>query len=449
MSKAIGYVRVSAVGERGGDSFITTDLQESENERVGVGAGVEIIETITELNESGGRYERPGIQRAIEAIERGEASAIVAAKLDRIARSVVDLHRIIERVERAGGRLIVGDLGIDTSTPNGRMIVSIVATFAEWELNRSKASWEAAKASAFDRGVRIGKAPIGYRLADDRTLELDPKIAPLVLEIFRSRAVGNSLRSCAAMLERALGRPIYPQTITSMIQNRVYRGELVYGEHERSEPKLAIVSEVEWQAAQSKANPRPNAAARSLLAGIVRCASCGAGMTSTTNGRGLRSYRCPGLSKYGRCAARSAIVADELDKLIEDELLETVERELAGAPLESIDVDLEPLERELAEARLDLARFHKATIGLDVAAIRAGTEARLEEIAALEQELELARQAAGETKITTSMVELWRAGELPLDERRTLIAAVLEGVTVRRAARGTAVADRIEIVWRP
>lgn len=76
---------------------------------------------------------RPGLQAALVAVERGDADAIVVAKLDRLSRSLLDFASLMERSSRKGWAIIALDLGVDTSTPAGEMMAHVLATFAQFE----------------------------------------------------------------------------------------------------------------------------------------------------------------------------------------------------------------------------------------------------------------------------------------------------------------------------
>ena len=107
---AIGYVRVSRVGSRSGDSFISPDLQRASIERICEREGLTLLDVVEELDASAGQGKsRPGWDSVIERIERGEAEALLVWNLDRFSRSITDGFKAIERIEAAGGRLISED----------------------------------------------------------------------------------------------------------------------------------------------------------------------------------------------------------------------------------------------------------------------------------------------------------------------------------------------------
>lgn len=77
---------------------------------------------VYEEKASGGRWDRPELNRLIERLHTGDV--LVVWKLDRLSRSLKDLLLILERVEAAGAGFRSLTEAIDTTTPAGRMIVN-------------------------------------------------------------------------------------------------------------------------------------------------------------------------------------------------------------------------------------------------------------------------------------------------------------------------------------
>ena len=76
---------------------------------------------------------RPGLARALADIERGAASVLVVAKLDRLSRSLLDFAALMERSRKQGWAVVALDLGVDTTTPSGEMMANVLAVFAQFE----------------------------------------------------------------------------------------------------------------------------------------------------------------------------------------------------------------------------------------------------------------------------------------------------------------------------
>jgi DNA invertase Pin-like site-specific DNA recombinase len=104
--RLVGYVRVSDVAGRSGTSFISPAVQ---RERITAWCALydaRLQGALEELDQSSERADRPLPLAAIERIERGLSAGIIVAKLDRFGRSFKDALEHIDRIDRAGGRLI-------------------------------------------------------------------------------------------------------------------------------------------------------------------------------------------------------------------------------------------------------------------------------------------------------------------------------------------------------
>jgi DNA invertase Pin-like site-specific DNA recombinase len=125
------YLRVST--EEQTRSGLGLEAQRSELERAAEFKDWTILEVICDEGRSGKDLERPGLHRALELIAAGNADGLAVAKLDRLSRSVIDAGLLAEWFQAAGATLIALDLNIDTSTPAGRMVFSIISALAQWE----------------------------------------------------------------------------------------------------------------------------------------------------------------------------------------------------------------------------------------------------------------------------------------------------------------------------
>ena len=90
-------------------------------------------EEVTDEGVSGGVPvdERPALGLALDSLGPGDVLAV--ARLDRLSRSMLDFARLAQRARDGGWEIVVLDLGIDMTTPNGRLVASILVAVAEWE----------------------------------------------------------------------------------------------------------------------------------------------------------------------------------------------------------------------------------------------------------------------------------------------------------------------------
>jgi DNA invertase Pin-like site-specific DNA recombinase len=86
------------------------------------------------------------------------ADIVVITKIDRMARSLIDLLNTIQILEKKGiGFISLQDPGIDTTSPNGKLLLQILGAFAEFERNLINQRTQAGKEKARQRGVKFGR----------------------------------------------------------------------------------------------------------------------------------------------------------------------------------------------------------------------------------------------------------------------------------------------------
>jgi hypothetical protein len=108
---------------------------------------------------------RPGVQRALAALEEGRADALLVTKLDRLTRSVRDLGDLVDRYFADGSRwslLSVGD-SIDTKTAAGRLVLNVLASVAQWEREATGERTRDALAEVRRQGGTLGGEALGWR----------------------------------------------------------------------------------------------------------------------------------------------------------------------------------------------------------------------------------------------------------------------------------------------
>jgi DNA invertase Pin-like site-specific DNA recombinase len=105
-------------------------------------------------------HRRPGLAAALDDLENGPANALLVAKLDRLSRSLIDFASLMARSQRNGWALVALDLGVDTSTPQGEMMVGVLAVFAQFERRLIGQRTREALAAKRAQGVRLGREPL-------------------------------------------------------------------------------------------------------------------------------------------------------------------------------------------------------------------------------------------------------------------------------------------------
>jgi DNA invertase Pin-like site-specific DNA recombinase len=101
---------------------------------------------------------RPALERALDELEAGDV--LVVTKLDRLARSTLDLLRIVDLIGKEGaGFKSLGDPWADTTTAHGRLMLTVLCGIAEFERDLIVQRTSEGRARAMAEGIRFGRRP--------------------------------------------------------------------------------------------------------------------------------------------------------------------------------------------------------------------------------------------------------------------------------------------------
>lgn len=164
--RAIGYMRVST--DEQGDSGLGLAAQRSTIDSEVARRGWTLEAAHVDIASGKSMRRRKDLRAALDALASGGADVLVVAKLDRLSRSVGDFAAILALSTEQGWALDVCDLGVDTTTPSGRMVAQIMMVLAEWEREMIGLRTREALAQARIRGTTLGRP----RGVDDETLRL-------------------------------------------------------------------------------------------------------------------------------------------------------------------------------------------------------------------------------------------------------------------------------------
>jgi DNA invertase Pin-like site-specific DNA recombinase len=138
----VGYARVSTDGQ-------TLDAQHAALTAAGA-------ERVFAEKVSGAVTERKALAKALAALGLGDV--LLVTRLDRLARSTRDLLNVLDAVAKAGaGFRSLADAWADTTTPHGRLMLTVLGGLAEFERELIKARTDEGRKRAKARGVRFGR----------------------------------------------------------------------------------------------------------------------------------------------------------------------------------------------------------------------------------------------------------------------------------------------------
>ena len=142
MAAIYGYARVSTDGQ----SLASQDV-----ELTAAGCVKVFAEKV-----SGAKTDRVELAKVLKRIEAGDL--LIVARLDRLARSTRDLLNILHALAERGAKFkSLADPWCDTSTPQGELLVTVLAGFATFERHLIKARTDDGRKRAKERGVRFGR----------------------------------------------------------------------------------------------------------------------------------------------------------------------------------------------------------------------------------------------------------------------------------------------------
>lgn len=131
-TKALLYARVSTAMQV--EDGVSLDVQERTLRQAVEMYGFSDAELVKEEGRSGKNVSgRPKLIDALKRLDNKEADALIVTRIDRLARSTKDFLDIVDRAGKNGWRLIMLDLNLDTSTYQGRFVVTIMSALAEME----------------------------------------------------------------------------------------------------------------------------------------------------------------------------------------------------------------------------------------------------------------------------------------------------------------------------
>lgn len=171
----VGYARTSTVEQVAGFEAQDRELR---------AAGVEKLfaEQVSSVGD------RPQLDAALDFVREGDV--FVVTKLDRLARSVANMLEIVARLDRKGVALRILNLGLDTATPTGKLMLTVMGGVAEFERTMMLERQREGIAKAKAEGVYRGRKPTARAKAD---------------EVKAMKASGRSMREIAESLGISVG----------------------------------------------------------------------------------------------------------------------------------------------------------------------------------------------------------------------------------------------------
>ncbi len=422
VQRVAGYVRQSK-DDRGDAKSV--ERQEARIQEVARDRGWELVAVYTDLARSAARgKDRPELDRLLSRLD--DVDAIAFTKLDRLARSVSHLLKVVERCQDAGVQVIATDDDIDTTRASGRAMMQMRGVFAELELETTRERYQNMVDGKRANGEWIGKAPYGWRV---RANHLVPE--PAEQRVLRRAARSYIKGATFSDLAREHGFKA-PAIIRSILRSPRVRDEL---------GDLGLDLHAAIRAREMK---RARQSGPSLLGGVARCSLCGQGLRRSSTHAGRRGrwgqYRCRQVGHVGIAASWlddhvSRAVLDAIDLKELTKRTRERQRHPASAEVLVIRARIEELEDAFGDGTLTKAAFTRQRDRQEAKLAEAETAVAEEVVSAVP--LDLARH----------LPQRWEG--MTTEGRRDVIRALIREVRVTKATGNGPIDEaRVTIHWR-
>lgn len=255
---------------------------------------------------------RPAYQEMIEDVKKGNINVIVALKLDRLTRSVYDIEKLMKFVNDYECDIDCMADESNTTTSNGRMVMRIMTSVSQNEIEKCSERTKFGMAGAIKNGHIPNRTGLGFK-RKNKKLVPDPLTKDIIVRIFDLYLEGKSHQAIANIYnkEKVLGKTNwYDSTVQKILSNELYKGDYVNGKRTKHptyyenviEP---IVSKEKWESCQYQKlrNARYyERTATYLFTNKLKCSKCGNFLgghaTTKTNGKKYYYYKCNTCKTY-------------------------------------------------------------------------------------------------------------------------------------------------------
>ena len=255
---------------------------------------------------------RPAYQEMIEDVKKGNINVIVALKLDRLTRSVYDIEKLMKFVNDYECDIDCMADESNTTTSNGRMVMRIMTSVSQNEIEKCSERTKFGMAGAIKNGHIPNRTGLGFK-RENKKLVPDPLTKDIIVRIFDLYLEGKSHQAIANIYnkEKVLGKTNwYDSTIQKILSNELYKGDYVNGKRTKHptyyenviEP---IVSKEKWESCQYQKlrNARHyERTATYLFTNKLKCSKygnfLGGHATTKTNGKKYYYYKCNTCKTY-------------------------------------------------------------------------------------------------------------------------------------------------------
>ncbi len=321
--RAVIYTRVSTGVGMQADGF-SLDAQLNGCRKLAAERQWQVVAVYTDVGISGKTTARPKFREMMRDAQAGRFDVLVVHKLDRLSRSVVDTLTTLNSLNKVEVTFFSVMENVDFTGPMGKIVLTMLAAFAQWYLDNLSIETAKGKKARAEAGLWNSAVPFGYTVdykkdGGDGLAYPDEDDRDGALYMFEQYGTGLcSDNDVARLLSTAGYRPkgrgdralavFSKDTVTDMLQNRFYVGEVQYkgkwyeGVHEPIIPQDLFdrCQEIRRKRRRRSGTTARNGSRVYPLTGVAQCARCKRWIRGSF-ASGRRYYRDPARQQGGDC----------------------------------------------------------------------------------------------------------------------------------------------------
>ena len=318
------YVRVS--GQEQAIKGLSLEAQQEDLEEYcraqgWVVAGVYIDAAKTARKRLG---KRTNFLRMLEDVKRDMVDLILFTRLDRWFRSVADYYKVMEVLEAHNCGWKTTQEQYDTSTAGGRLYINLRLSIAQNEADLCGERIGVVFDSKIKHGTAVsGSCPFGYRVNEEKRLEIVPEQAAIIQDAFQHFKATVSQRGTVKYIRETYGVNWHALTFRRILRDRLYTG--YYERNGRVNEKFcpAIITQELFDSVQrltaNNAKSTPTGRVY-LFTSILVCAECGHRLAGCQQSGKYVYYRCNQHFQRGRCIHSGGVREDSVEAWLFDNL---------------------------------------------------------------------------------------------------------------------------------
>lgn len=419
---------------------------------------------------SGGKLERPAMQKMIQDAESGKFDTVIVYKLDRLSRNVRDTLYLVKDVFNANNVDFVSlQENIDTKSAMGNLFITLLSAIAEFEREQIKERMQLGVKGRAKSGKTTSWAtpPFGYKYdTNTQSMTVDHYQSEIVRDMFNKLISGWSIMGITTHLRKTNDKKWTHVRVKRILENVAYIGKVKYRDEVYDGEHAPILTEETFYKAQkaleertdSKTNTRPFQGLY-MLSHIAKCGYCGTPLKIDSykprkDGTRKRTYTC--INRNPRrikttiyndgeqCKESGRYNVEDVEKYVLNEInkfqlnpesIESLYKDKPEENLKAYEEQLKQLEKKLSKLN-DL--YINELISMD--ALKQKSAELLEEKSSLESFINRNKTQTNNKQSFEKLVKMDDILKMSYDDQKKVVKTLIKRVEVKR--------DEIDVIFK-